>query len=266
MSKENKNIEPENNSEFITQHSSFLFDIKQIVSEAKNQVYSVVNSTIVKAYWLIGKRIVEEEQEGKERADYGKEVIKTVSTELTKEFGRGFSITNIKYFRQFYQIFPFDSIGHLTSDQFRNSNPHLTSDTTEKQKGHLPSDQFNEAIHHLASGEFKNDKNAEIFQLIFTKLSWTHIRQIMRVKNIDARNYYIKESANNAWTVETLDRNIATQYYERLLLSHVKEPVKQEMEEKTKEFKLDKNEFLKSPTILEFLNIPASNRLSYRQF
>ena len=100
--------------------NNYIVDIKQIVSEGKNQVYSVVNSTIVKVYWLIGKRIVEEEQNGKERADYGKEVVKTVSFELTKEFGRGFSVTNIKYFRQFYQLFPFDSISHLASDQLES--------------------------------------------------------------------------------------------------------------------------------------------------
>ena len=234
--------------------NNYIVDIKQIVSDGKNQVYSVVNSTIVKVYWLIGKRIVEEEQNGKERADYGKEVVKTVSLELTKEFGRGFSVTNIKYFRQFYQLFPFDSISHLASDQLVNSILHFSEKTSKEQKGHLISDQF------------KADENSEIFQLIFTKLSWTHIRQIMRVKNIDARTYYIKESVNNAWTVETLDRNIATQYYERLLLSHAKEPVKQEMETKTKDFKLDKTEFLKSPTVLEFLNIPVINSLSYNQF
>ncbi len=234
-------------------NSNYISDIKQIVLEAKTQVYSVVNSTMVTAYWLIGRRIVEEEQEGKERADYGKEIIKTVSSELSKEFGRGFSVTNIKYFRQFYQIFSFDSIGHLSSDE------------SGKQKGHLPSDQFQNSIHNLESGEFKNNENAEIFQLIFTKLSWTHIRQIMRVKNTDARNYYIKESVNNVWSVETLDRNIATQYYERLLLSHAKEPVKQEMAAKTKELKIDKNEFLKSPTVLEFLNIPAGKGYTEEQ-
>jgi len=222
-------------------NNNFISDIKQIVLEAKNQVYSVVNSTMVTAYWLIGKRIVEEEQEGKERAGYGKFIIENISKELTKEFGRGFSATNIKYFRQFYQIFPINLIGHLPSDQLKSS------------------------IRHLASDDFKTDENAEIYQLIFTKLSWTHIRQIMRVKNIDARNYYIKESVNNAWSVETLDRNIATQYYERLLLSHAKEPVKQEMEQKTKKLKLDKNEFLKSPTVLEFLNIPAGKGYTEKQ-
>ena len=234
-------------------NANYIADIKQIVSDAKAHVYSVVNSTMVKSYWLIGKRIVEEEQEGKERADYGKQIIDNLSKELTDEFGRGFSTTNIRYFRNFYQIFPFDSIRHLSSGESENSIHHLASDTSEVSK------------YHLSSDEFKDDENIEIYQLIFTKLSWTHIRQIMRVKNIDARNYYIKESVNNIWSVETLDRNIATQYYERLLLSHAKELVIEEMQEKTKDFKLDKNEFLKSPTILEFLNIPAGKGYTEEQ-
>ena len=86
-------------------NNNYIAEIKQIIAEAKTQVYSVVNSTMVKAYWLIGKRIVKEEQEGKERADYGKEIIKTVSSELSKEFGRGFSITNINFFDSFIKYF-----------------------------------------------------------------------------------------------------------------------------------------------------------------
>ena len=222
-------------------NNDFLSDIKQIVTEAKSQVYSVINSTMVKAYWLIGQRIVDEEQQGKERADYGKQIIITVSKELTENFGRGFSATNIRYFRQFYQEFPINPIHHLPSD------------TSVNLKHHSPSDELN------------NEPKNEVFYLVFSKLSWTHIRQIMRVKNMDARNYYIKESVNNAWSVETLDRNIATQYYERLLLSHAKEPVKQEMKEKTKKLKLDKNEFLKSPTVLEFLNIPTGRGYTEEQ-
>jgi predicted nuclease of restriction endonuclease-like (RecB) superfamily len=80
----------------------------------------------------------------------------------------------------------------------------------------------------------------------------------MRVTNPDAQAYYIKETAENNWSVRTLDRNIATQYYERLFLSHAKQPVIDEMQENTKSFSLDKNEFLKSPAVLEFLNISPS--------
>jgi predicted nuclease of restriction endonuclease-like (RecB) superfamily len=96
-----------------------------------------------------------------------------------------------------------------------------------------------------------------IWQTLSAKLSWSHICLIMRVKNADAREYYIKEAAENTWKVRTLDRNISTLYYERLLKSQTKEPVIQEMKEKTQYFQSDKFEFIKNPFVLEFLNLPA---------
>ena len=110
---------------------------------------------MVKAYWLIGKCIVQEEQNGKNRAEYGKQIIGNTSKILTSEFGRGFSITNIRYFRQFYQLFP---------------------------------------IHHLPSDELNTKIDNDIIQVIFTQLRWTHIRQIMRIKN----KRKIKNFAKNA--------------------------------------------------------------------
>ena len=83
-------------------------------------------------------------------------------------------------------------------------------------------------------------------------------KNLLRVSNPETRNYYIKETSENSWSVSTLERNISSQYYERLLLSHSKEFVKKEMEEKTKEFQLDKMEFIKNPAILEFLNLPSN--------
>lgn len=195
--------------------SQYIADIKAILTAAKQQVYSAVNSAMVQAYWLIGKRIVEEEQHGNERAEYGSFLIKNLSTELTQTFGKGFSERALREIRQFYLTFPHANIRHSVSAESEN-----------------PTENY-----------------------LFTKLSWTHIRQLLRVGSPDARAYYLKEAAENNWSVRTLDRNIATQYYERLFLSHAKQPVIDEMQEKTKEFALDKNEFLKSPAVLEFLNI-----------
>lgn len=81
-------------------------DVKAIIQQAKSQVYSAVNSAMVQAYWLLGRRIVEEEQDGNKRAEYGKYVIATLSQELTEEFGRGFSVRSLREFRQFYTTFP----------------------------------------------------------------------------------------------------------------------------------------------------------------
>ena len=85
----------------------------------------------------------------------------------------------------------------------------------------------------------------------------------MRVENVTARNWYMREASEQMWSVRTLDRNINTQYYERLLLSQVKEPVENEMKEKTTMFQQDKLEFIKNPTVLEFLGLP--NNKSYKE-
>ena len=81
-------------------------EIKSIVAQSRQQAYAAVNQAMVNAYWQIGKRIVEEEQQGKERADYGKQLLKQLSAALTEEFGKGFSVQNLYYFRQFYLTFP----------------------------------------------------------------------------------------------------------------------------------------------------------------
>lgn len=91
----------------IALHStSFIHEIKQIVTEARQKAYTAINSAMVEAYWLMGKRIVEEEQQGKERADYGTQLLKELSTELTQEFGKGFSVPSLYNYRLFYQTFP----------------------------------------------------------------------------------------------------------------------------------------------------------------
>ena len=86
-------------------NNSFIDEIKNILHNAKNQVYQTINSTMTATYWEIGKQIVQEQQQGKSRATYGKEVLENLSKELTNEFGKGFSVTNLKNMRQFYLSF-----------------------------------------------------------------------------------------------------------------------------------------------------------------
>ena len=188
-------------------NASFIEQIKDIIFVARQKAYTAINSAMVEAYWLMGKRIVEEEQKGNERAAYGEEILKTLSKELTKEFGSGFSERNLRDFRQFYLTF----------------------------------------------------QETKIWHTLCAKLSWSHIRLIMRVENKDAQRYYLKEAAENHWSVRTLDRNISTLYYNRLLSSQIKEPVVKEMKEKTKEFQQDKFEFIKNPAVLEFLGLPDNS-------
>jgi len=197
-------------------NNQFILDIKQIFFEARQRAYSSVNTEMVQAYWLVGRRIVEEEQQGKERAEYGNFLIKDLSKELTEEFGKGFSERSIREYRQFY----------LTFSNF--------------------------SIRRTLSAESDTKKSS----MLWSQLSWSHYRIIMRVINPEAREWYIKEAAARSWSVRTLDRNISTLYYERLLKSPNQEPVKQEMSEKMKCLQADKYEFIKNPAVLEFLNLP----------
>lgn len=192
----------------------YIAEIKQILTQARQKSYQAVNSAMVEAYWLIGKRIVEEEQNGKERADYGKEIIKNIFEEMTLEFGRGFSKRTIWEIRQFYTTFPEFSIVRTLSAQ----------------------------------------------------LSWSHFQRIAKVQQEQARIYYLKEAAANNWSVRTLDRNISTLFYQRLLSSQQKETVVNEMVEKTQDFQNNSSEFIKNPTVLEFLNLPTNYSYTEAEF
>lgn len=186
------------------QPQNYIQEIKQILAQARQKAYSAVNSAMVEAYWQIGKRIVEEEQQGEKRAEYGKKIIVNLSIELTSDFGKGYSERTLREFRQFYQTFPEISIQRTA----------------------------------------------------FAKLSWSHFQRVMRISDANARLFYLEEAAQNNWAIKTLDRNISTLYYQRLLSSQIKEPVENEMLEKTKAFQEDKFEFIKNPSVLEFLNLP----------
>ncbi|MDX8572000.1 PDDEXK nuclease domain-containing protein [Elizabethkingia sp. HX QKY] len=184
---------------------SFIHDIQDILESARQKSYAAINTVMLEAYWKVGKRIVDEEQEGRERADYGKYIIRNLSEELTKNFGKGFSERTIREYRQFYMLFP----------------------------------------------DFQVN---EIWRTLSAKLTWSHFQKVFKIQNPDARTYYLKESAENQWSVRALDRNISTLYFERLLMS----PEKKLNEEEADLSNYNKFEFIKNPTVLEFLNLPSN--------
>lgn len=212
-----------NNTPVHNEEKDFIESLKQIVHSARKMAYTSVNYAQVASNWLIGRRIVEEQQAGEARAEYGKHVIELASKALTEEFGKGFSETNIRSFRKFYIEFQ-----------------HLAIQQTLPAESKLQIQQTPSAI-----------------------LSWSHYERLMRVNNLEARKWYERETKEQMWSYRTLDRNICTLYYERMLMSQVKEPVIQEMQEKTKEFQHDKLEFIKNPTVLEFLGLP--NNKGYKE-
>ena len=156
-----------NNKSLIQNETVFLNEVTELVQKARDTANSAVSSIIVVTYWNIGKKIVEQEQSGNDRAEYGKQVIEVLANNLTRKFGTSYNKRNLQYFRKFYLSF----------------------------------------------------KNFEIVNTCVHNLNWSHFRRLLSVASEAARLWYLKEANNQMWSVRTLDRNISTQYYERLLIS-----------------------------------------------
>lgn len=190
----------------VQETSSFVNDIRSIIYNARAESAGAINQAMIKAYWLIGKRIVEEEQGGNIRAEYGDRTLSRMSNDLTFTLGKGFSERNLRNYRQFYLDYP----------------------------------------------------NGEIWHTCVPNLTWSHFRALLRVDNPEARRWYMKEASEQMWSVRTLDRNISTQYYYRLLSSHAKDKVVSEMVEKTSGASFSRYtpaQFIKSPVVTEFLGL-----------
>ena len=189
--------------------NNYINEVKEILKNARQKAYTAVNSAMVEAYWKIGRRIVEEEQSGRERAEYGKEILQNLSKELTEEFGKGYSYRTLREIRQFYLMF----------------------------------------------------SDFEKWRTVSAKLTWSHFQKVLRISDKKARIFYLTEAAENMWSVRTLDRNISTLYYDRIVASIDKKTVEDEMKDKTK--KLQAEEFIKNPVVLEFLDLPSN--MSYTE-
>jgi predicted nuclease of restriction endonuclease-like (RecB) superfamily len=195
--------------------------IAELIEQARQRVATTVNLTMVYTYYEIGHYIVEEEQEGKYRATYGKAVLKGLSKKLTERFGKGYTERNLEYIRQFFLIY---SKERKTKTVFSKS----TNETEElRLYEQTPSISFT--------------------------LSWSHYLVLMRVENPDARHFYEIEAAQQHWSVRQLSRQCSSSLYERLALSRDKDEVMRLANEgQTIEKPID---ILKRPFTLEFLGL-----------
>ena len=229
------------NKKYNDKDNMLVNDLRSIVSKARSKAFAAVNYSLVERNWRIGQRIVEEEQNGASRAEYGKHVIEVASAALTKEFGKGFSETNIMNFKKFYLKFKELTIPQTVSEEFKKQKQQTLSDESSLllQKGQTQSAQFELRL-----------------------LPWSHYERLIRVEDKKAREWYAKEAFEQGWSFRTLNRNINTLYYERLLMSKKKQPVVNEMQDKTKAYQQDKLEYIKSPVVLEFLGLPEDTSLA----
>ncbi len=187
-----------------TNTGSLLSDTRQIIDESRKTAYRAINIAMLQRNWLLGKRIHEEILGGKDRADYGEEIVKNLSIKLTEIYGKGFTKSYLYNFVRFYNTFP------------------------------------------------------DIFQTAIGKcelLSWTHYYLLLDVPDDEARRWYAHEAYAETWSVRTLRRNIASQYYYRLLQSQDKKVVADEMHSLTAATQGDKLEFAKNPMVVEFLGL-----------
>lgn len=212
----------------------FVEELKQIVDVNLKRVYSAINYGQVYTNWCIGKRIIEQEQKGEVRAEYGKRIIAIASEALTAEFGPGYSLTNIKNFKRFYIEFQGYTIGQTLSDQFETSLLPTNPDESLPEKGQTVSAQSGGSIELLP---------------------WSHYERLMRVPEKAARDWYMHEAAKEMWSYRTLNRNINTQYYERMLLSQMSPEVRAEMQQNTACYQRNKFEMIKNPAVLEFIGL-----------
>jgi len=224
--------------------------VATIVESARNQVVRTVNASTVTAYWLIGRELVEAIQQGEARASYGQALVVRLAEQLTERYGKGFSATNLAYFRQFYVAYS-DRISHPAGGKSLASAP--------------------ETILHPLGGELTTDASTEILYpsgreftpAFHPNLSWSHYRALMRVSDPDARNFYESEAAQANWSRRDLERQINSLYYQRLLAS-TDRPAMLQAQRQTQQA-LRPVDMLKDPYVLEFLDLPDSPQLHENQ-
>lgn len=209
----------------LTTNNNLYSQIAQLLQAAKQNVVRAVNQTMVYTYYEIGRMIVEDEQQGKERAKYGKQVLKGLSKQLSVDFGKGFSVQNIENMRKFYLLY------------------------TIEANSQSPVRVFSKSQSLIRISESSN-----------ATLSWTHYLVLIRIEKQAERNFYEIESLNNNWSVRELKRQFDSGLYERLALSRDKKGIKQ-LSEKGQIIEKP-TDFFKDPYILEFLDLPEQHQYS----
>lgn len=197
---------PDNLPAVSTGYDDVLASVVELLESARRTSARVVNSIMTAAYWEIGRRIVEGEQQGVERAEYGEALIKRLSCDLARRFGKGFSLTNLKQFKKFYLLYRSIGKGQTLSDLLGST-----------EKGQAPSDFSAElpqgAISETPSRKWRN----EIFQTPSGKLDlrqfshhfplpWSHYVRLLKVEKPEARRFYETEALRGGWSVRQLDR------------------------------------------------------------
>ena len=227
-----------------------VFDrIARILEHARSGIARTVNTTQVVANWLVGRELVEDEQQGRRKARYGDELLRTIAGRLQTSFGGGYSHTNLKLFRQFYQMYPRlldGSIGHTLRDQFQIAEQ-------DSLRGTVTALPDRSAIGHTACDQ------SWLPGLLHPNLAWSLYRHLLKVDSPDARAFYEIEAIKNNWSARELERQINSLLFERLAKSKDKAGL-MKLATKGQEIATPADVF-KDPVVIAFLGLPESNRL-----
>jgi predicted nuclease of restriction endonuclease-like (RecB) superfamily len=202
--------------------------IVELLKEARSAAARNVNSIMTATYWEIGRRIVESEQRGAARASYGEELIKHLASDLSRQFGRGFGVVNLSQMKRFFLAWPMERIFQTVSEK---------SSTTSVINDIELSAQDVPAI-------------ARRFPL-----PWSAYVRLLSVKNPEARNFYQTEALRSGWSIRQLDRQIGSQFYERIALSRNKAAMMEKAETAEPGDTITPEEAIKDPFVLEFLDL-----------
>lgn len=206
-------------------------DIIALLETARRTAARSVNALMTATYWKIGRRIVEFEQGGAGRASYGQALLKRLSADLSAQFGRGFGTDNLEQMRLFYLAYPPDQISETLS---RKLPPKIAREKSETLSRTLSLEQL-----------------ATVFPL-----SWSHyVHLIRRTRSVEEREFYEGEALRGGWSIRQLDRQIATQYHTRALLSRNKRAMLEKGGRPQASDLVTPDEAIKDPYVLEFLNL-----------
>lgn len=228
-------------------NTKFFSQIVDLLQSARSNVVRTINQTMVTTYFEIGRMIVEEEQGGKERAEYGKQLLKELSKVLTKEFGKGFSVENLTKMRHFYLVYGNSSTLSTISE----------NEKSETSSRICPTENSSTVLRISSEPQIQQTLSVNF------NLSWSHYLKLMRIDDENERKFYEIESVKNNWSVRELERQYDSALYTRLVLSRDKEKVK-ELSEKGLIIEKPKDA-VKDPYILEFIGLPEHSSYSENQ-
>ena len=238
------------------QNNTFLSQIADLLQSARLQVVRTVNQTMVLTYYEIGRMIVEEEQHGKNRAEYGTRLLKNLSTHLTEQFGKGFSVRNLELIKKFYFVY---SISQTVSAIFDSEKSQtLSAEFEDMETAPSNLENSNKKYENAVSIDINTNENPKI-ELSFL-LTWSHYCFLISIDDPKERKFYEIESVKYQWSLRELKRQYDTALYTRLTLSRDKEGIlklseKGQIVEKPKDI-------IKDPYILEFLGLPELHQYS----